>query len=220
MPKPEYLKFFTPEQRDAFLEAAKEMGDPAYSLFTLQAHTGLRIGETVRLQAKDVEERDQKMFLHVPTLKSGQEGTVERGKRPGLVLTIPIISKETMRLLQKLANKSKAPGWLFPSRRGLHMSIQQAGLIFKTVLLRAGLDSRYSTHALRHTMGYGLWKATKDIVLVQRILRHRSWASSMRYTHLTLDDLEKELTRHEADLYGSSHAKNYAVRKRLDNGAN
>lgn len=187
--KPEHLKFFSPEDREKFTDASARAPEPAASLFRVMAATGLRIGEAVRLQAEDVEEREGKTYLHVHTLKSGREGTIPRGQRPELVRIIPIISPDAKQVLKTLVRKAVPPGWLFPSRRGLHITVQYAGIMFKRVLADAGLDPRYSTHCLRHTMGYALWKASQDIVFVSRMLRHGSQRSSEIYTHLTLDDL-------------------------------
>lgn len=201
MPKPEYLKFFSPADREKFMGAAARAPEPATSLFRLMAATGLRIGEAVRLQSADVEERGEKTYLHVHTLKSGREGKVARGKRPDLVKTIPIIGPDAKQILKTLARKAVPPGWLFPSSRGLHITVQYAGIMFKRVLADAELDPRYSTHCLRHTMGYQLWKASKDIVFVSRMLRHGNARSSEVYTHLTLDDLEQIAEEKQDEIY-------------------
>lgn len=192
--KPEHLLFLTDVKVEQLLAAAKA-NDPGVSfpLFALCAYCGLRIGEAVRLQAGDIEDRDNNLFLNVRTLKSGREGRLARGQRPKLIKPIPVIQKEVAVLLKNYARTKRPDAWLFPSPKGFHLSVTWAERLFKVALAQAGLDLRYSTHSLRHSFGYRAYRETGgDLHLVQRLMRHSSWRGTMRYSHLTLDDVRKK----------------------------
>lgn len=55
--------------------------------------------------------------------------------------------------------------------------------------LGAGVPGRHHPHKWRHTYATELVRAGVDIHVVQRLLGHRSIASTVGYTHLVLDDL-------------------------------
>jgi integrase/recombinase XerC len=56
---------------------------------------------------------------------------------------------------------------------------------------RAGLEGKYSPHALRHTVGFELMRGTKNIRQVQEFLGHRFITTTQIYTHVTKDELRE-----------------------------
>ena len=78
---------------------------------------------------------------------------------------------------------------LFVSRNRNRLSGRQLRERFAQWQERAGFDRRVSFHALRHSSCTSLYRATKDIRLVQRFARHASITSTMRYTHNSDEDL-------------------------------
>jgi len=78
---------------------------------------------------------------------------------------------------------------LFVSRNRNQLSGRQLRERFAQWQERAGFDRRVSFHALRHSSCTSLYRATKDIRLVQRFARHASITSTMRYTHSSDEDL-------------------------------
>ena len=55
---------------------------------------------------------------------------------------------------------------------------------------KAGITKDVHPHMLRHTYATELYRATKDIRLVQKALGHAQLSSTMIYTHIVDDDLE------------------------------
>ena len=55
----------------------------------------------------------------------------------------------------------------------------------------AGLEGKYSPHALRHTVGFDLIRKTNNIRKVQEFLGHRSITTTQIYTHITKDELRE-----------------------------
>lgn len=58
---------------------------------------------------------------------------------------------------------------------------------------KAGIAKRVHPHLLRHTMATDLYKQTKDLRLVQKILGHASITTTTIYTHLVDEDVENAL---------------------------
>ena len=56
---------------------------------------------------------------------------------------------------------------------------------------RAGVAGRHHPHRWRHTFATELVRAGIDIHVVQRLLGHRSISSTVGYTHLATDDLQR-----------------------------
>lgn len=65
-----------------------------------------------------------------------------------------------------------------------HIAARTLHSVFITYASKAGLDKRYSWHALRHGRGVAIWSLGKNLKLVQNMLRHKSMMTSERYVHL------------------------------------
>jgi len=76
---------------------------------------------------------------------------------------------------------SEAP--LFVSRRRNRLSTRQMRTLFARWQERAGFEHHYSFHAWRHSACTNHYRQGKDLRLTQRFARHRSVASTERYTH-------------------------------------
>ena len=53
------------------------------------------------------------------------------------------------------------------------------------------------THSMRKTRGYHLYKNTKDIARVMKMLRHSSEGVTLRYIGITQDDVDKDFVELE-----------------------
>ena len=78
---------------------------------------------------------------------------------------------------------------LFVSRNGNRLSGRQLRERFAQWQMRAGIDRPVSFHGVRHSSCTNLYRATKDLRLVQRFARHASITSTMRYAHPSDEDL-------------------------------
>jgi integrase/recombinase XerC len=58
---------------------------------------------------------------------------------------------------------------------------------------RAGIGRHIKPHDLCHSFAIGLYKRTRDLLLVQQALRHRSIASTTVYARLSEDDLRQAI---------------------------
>lgn len=79
---------------------------------------------------------------------------------------------------------------LFVSRLGKRIATRTLRLMFKTWQERAGFDQPFRFHALRHTGITNVYKRTKDVLLAQRVARHKSIQSTMIYASPSDQDVE------------------------------
>lgn len=85
----------------------------------------------------------------------------------------------------------KASDYLFKSRihDAEHISTRQYNRIFHGWIEQLGLDtSFYSTHSMRRTKPYLIYKKTKNLRVVQLLLGHKKLESTVRYLGIEVDD--------------------------------
>ncbi|MDT0602539.1 tyrosine-type recombinase/integrase [Thalassotalea castellviae] len=64
-------------------------------------------------------------------------------------------------------------------------------------LIGEELNIRLGTHSMRKTRGYHLYKKTKDITRVMKMLRHSSEGVTLRYIGLTQDVIDRDFVELE-----------------------
>lgn len=79
---------------------------------------------------------------------------------------------------------------LFLSRLGKRIATRTLRLMFRTWQERAGFDQPFRFHALRHSAITNVYKRKKDILLAQRVARHKSIESTMIYATPSDQDVE------------------------------
>jgi integrase/recombinase XerD len=137
---------------------------------------GLRVSEAVRLRVADID--CERMTLRVVQGK-GRKDRV-----------IPL----SHRLLEQLKTywKTRPPQrWLFPNLKATRaIDVTTAQKVFMSAKLRTGITKRGGIHSLRHAYATHLIETGTDVPTVQRLLGHRSVATTMRYFHLSRSRLE------------------------------
>ena len=85
----------------------------------------------------------------------------------------------------------RSGGYLFQSRVSseCHISTRQYNPIFHGWIDKLGLDdSLYSTHSMRRTKPYLIYKKTKNLRVIQLLLGHKKLESTVRYLGIEVDD--------------------------------
>jgi integrase len=82
-----------------------------------------------------------------------------------------------------------AEGYLFPSRKGGHLTPAYLG-----ELVSAVLPGGYSMHTLRHRFSSRAYRGTRNIRAVQVLLGHESVATTERYTAVDDDETRAAMT--------------------------
>lgn len=99
-------------------------------------------------------------------------------------------TKEAVAALIKLDNLH-SKDYLFKSRVGScqHISTRQYNRIFHGWVEKLGPeDSLYSTHSMRRTKAYLLYKKTKNLRVIQLLLGHKKLESTVGYLGIEVDD--------------------------------
>jgi len=201
--KPDRAKYLVPDEFRRLLAASKQAGSPSkrhrnYTMFCLAGNLGLRISELVDLRVDDFHfEHSSRPFVRIRTKKQGALVENDLALDPKLARLVKSYINRCLAPMPKpgsrRAAKMQGRRCLFPSAGDSHKpitsrAVQQA---FKQAAQLAKLEPETSFHSLRHYRGCQIWAATKDIVAVQKFLRHRSVSSSSVYMHMSDEEEQK-----------------------------
>ena len=161
----------SPEEVTQLIDAAQP-GRERMMVQTTYA-CGLRLEEVTHLGVRDIDSR--RMVVHV------RQG---KGQKDRLVPLSP-------RLLEALRvywRRYRPTTWLFPKRTGdgpCHGGSFQRR--FRKLVRRAGLAKPATMHTLRHSFATHLLEAGVDVMTLQKLLGHKSLATTALYLHLRGD---------------------------------
>lgn len=152
-----------------------------YALFCTGINTALRISDILKLKVSDVKSG----YVHTAETKTGK-----RKQFP--------INDSLMAVLNnyiKEFNLQENDYLFFSNRKDKLKNIKsmdqsQAYRKLKEVVENLYPEIHFSTHVLRKTCGYWLYKSTKDITLVMHALNHSSVTVTMRYIGLTQQSVD------------------------------
>lgn len=146
--------------------------------------TGLRIGELATVSLTDVSARDGSILVR------GKGDRERRVFLPGM-RALAILSSY-------LASRQRVPvidDRLLLFADGRTATTHRLRRMLRALAIRAGLHRRVTPHMLRHTAATQLLEAGVDIRFVQRLLGHRSIATTQIYTHVSDGALRRRLAR-------------------------
>jgi site-specific recombinase XerD len=178
---PEFLpRAIAPGDVRKFLGAIKEIRDRALILVLLR--TGMRIGELLNLNMKDLDVRERKIHIY-------------EGEKNCLGRVVYLSDDALMALKLWLGKRDKGKEYLFYGLRS-HLCYTSARNIFTQYLREAGLQHKgYTMHSLRHTFASELLNAGMRLECLQLLLGHRDIEMTRRYARLTDKSREEEYFR-------------------------
>jgi integrase len=196
---------YKPNERDKYLvkdEFAQlvewaDKHDLRLALFVfLGGVAGLRITEARTLPWAAFDRIEGEGMLSVRCLKKRKK--LKQGGAAEVIMDVALGPKARVRVLGYMA-KLRKPGdqWPFPGRDGKPLSIRQATRWFKTAALGAGLNPKYSYHALRHYRGISAWEANREMKIVASLLRHVKEETSYKYMHMSQKEKHKAVEKIE-----------------------
>ena len=162
------------------------------AMILLLLRTGMRIGELLNTRVVDVYLADKKIMIY--------EGEKNRKGRA------VCFSNDAGEALQGwLQQRDGQKDYLFYGRGGCRMSYNNARVLFKKYLQRAGLEHKdYCLHCLRHTFATELLNAGMHIECLQQLLGHSSIEMTLRYARLSDKTREQEYFKAMAIIEGES----------------
>lgn len=146
-------------------------------LLTTMYATGLRVGEAVQLSVRDIDSRAMTILV-----------ACGKGNKQRLVPMSPTLLQE----LRSWWCRHRHPRWLFPGAKPdqpLTTSTLQRAC--QAAVRRAGLHKAATPHSLRHTFATELLEAGVDLLTIQKILGHSCVNTTIRYTHVRRDHLQR-----------------------------
>lgn len=147
-------------------------------MIRLMLNIGLRCSEVLNLGPYDIN------------LTTGRL-VVKQGK--GNKDRVLWLGEDDLELLRRWQERRPESTYVFCTLKGQHILTRYVRKMVARYAKKAGIAKRVHPHLLRHTMATDLYKQTKDLRLVQKILGHASITTTTIYTHLVDEDVENAL---------------------------
>jgi len=178
---PDFLpRAIAPGDVRRLIGAIKETRDRALVLVLLR--TGMRIGELLGLQMKDLDIRERKIHIY-------------EGEKNSLGRVVYLSDDALMALRLWLKKRDKSREYLFYGR-GSKLCYSAAWNIFTKYLSETKLQHKgYTIHCIRHTFASELLNAGMRLECLQLLLGHSDIEMTRRYARLTDKSREEEYFR-------------------------
>lgn len=152
-----------------------------YVLFKVQLNTALRISDVVKIKYENCYENGKvKKYLEIKEQKTQKNKKILINNELKVVL-------ENYNALKSL----KMGSYLFASNRGgiKPLSTTQVHRIYQNTGKLFNLEN-FNSHSLRKTFCYFVYKQTKDVALLMKLLNHSSEKITLRYIDVDDDDID------------------------------
>jgi site-specific recombinase XerD len=136
-----------------------------HALFALMLGSGIRLGSALALEVGDLDFDRGELAL--------------RKTKGDCPVVVPIARALRDHLRVFIAGRTA--GALFPGRGGAAMCARHVQRRLDHWCRRAGIERHVKPHDLRHSFAISLYRRTRDLLLVQAALRHRSIVSTTVY---------------------------------------
>ena len=148
-----------------------------HMLFSLMLASGIRLGSALDLDVEDVDLTRGEILL--------RKAKGDREER--------VFLNRTMRDALRVYRERRVAGPLFRSCGNRRLSPRQAQKRFAMWLEDAGIERPATTHSLRHSFAIGIYKRSRDILLVKEALGHRNIESTLIYARIDESQLRRAL---------------------------
>lgn len=146
------------------------------ALISLIYSSGLRIGEALRLEIKDIDSK--RMMLYIRQSKGNKDRYVP-------------LSHILLKLLRDYFKAYRPRKYLFEGNNQTQYSAASARAILNKAVKYCKIKKHVTLHTLRHSYATHLLESGTDIRLIQELLGHNSPKTTMIYTHVSTSSLHK-----------------------------
>lgn len=153
-----------------------------YMLITVCLNSALRICDVISLKWENILENDNS------TIKKHIELKEKKTSKKSVIFINNQIKNAVKLYIKEVGINSE---YLFPSRKGGHITRYRAFEIINKAGLNVGLDYNISCHSLRKTFGYHAWKKGVQPVLLMNIYNHCSFNITKRYLGINQEDKDR-----------------------------
>ena len=159
------------------------------TVLLLMYHCGLRVGEAVSIEVRDVHGRETPPRLHIRNGKGGKDRFVP-------------IAPRMIEQLRRWWSTHRNRTWLFPSpgrgwadrsqslsqsmgRSTSPMSVSSVQMAYRLARAASAVNPASTTHSLRHSYATHLLEEGVSLLQISKYLGHDSIETTVVYTHLT-----------------------------------
>lgn len=189
------IRWITREEAARLIDAARSEPKAPHlvDFIKLGLNTGMRRGEMLQLEWSRVDLRANLIYLGATNQKNGKVGSVPLNGEAREA----ILSRARFR-----ATHCPASPWVFAHPSGTQLGSIRKG--FEGACKRAGIED-FHPHDLRHTCAAWLVQAEVSIREVAELLRHSDIRVTMRYAHLSPENVRAAVKLLEGDRSRSGH---------------
>lgn len=152
-----------------------ELPDNHRALFAICYYTSCRVSEALQLKASDI--KGDRIVFRASTTKTGASREVKITSKLAAILAAVELPKE---------------GFLFPGKRGGHMSRQAADKALRFAAAYIGLEG-VSTHSMRRSGITKLHRAGVPLATIQAHTGHKSLGSLGHYIEVSQEEKDAAL---------------------------
>lgn len=156
-----------------------KLSGETYYKVSLALATGLRWGEIHGLAWENVQ-----LGTNPPMLTVRRSWRTEP-KTEASATTIPISPDAAATLRRWRSEQGEGAIYVFPDHEGnlCKRSSRSEELTIQKSARKTGISKHVTPHVFRHTFGTWLYERTGDPKIIQRLMRHASFTTSMGYVH-------------------------------------
>jgi len=166
------------------------LGYRDYLLYSLLYRLGLRIGEALSINLKDIDMENQIITIH------------GKGRRQRVLPLISDVAEmiQTWLLMRPKVFGAQEQTALFVSKKGNRLSARTAQENFQKIVTQAGPFSieKITPHSLRHAFATHAIEGDADIVVLKAVMGHASIHITQIYIHPSIETLRKAVNDHIA----------------------
>jgi integrase len=192
----------TEEQLDKLLEAVNTRspsGQRNLALLLVMADASLRVAEACAVQTTDlVKEAGQLTHVRIRYGKGGKQGQVALTQRAAVALARWLVTRQALSLgpgaVFCTISRGQATGYGVGQelRPGKALGTRYVEQLVARLAQRADLPGRVTPHTLRHTFATRLLRATGNLEVTRKALRHaRVQTTASTYAHLVQEDVDR-----------------------------
>lgn len=162
-------QFLTLTQRELLLNFLSSKGNHIELAFNIMMYAGLRVSEVCELKIRDIELREDKMYLHVNDRKTNK------------LRLCPVFDEKTKEsVLDQLNNKLLGDRLIDISKR----TLQHYAKEFQTKY-----NIKFSVHTCRHIYATDRIREGIRIELLKTLMGHKSITTTLLYIYIAEDEI-------------------------------